>query len=116
MPERMAGGGVARLILTAYETTELDELEESVVGAMAETVPVRSALIASTVTSAAWPTWIFATSLSTTSAVTWYALDAIVIATPDGAIEPFWMFTAVTMPAAGAMSSWRAPVAWRSRR
>jgi hypothetical protein len=52
IPERIAGGGDARSINTAYDTTELDELDDSAVGAIDVTVPVRDAPIAATDTAA----------------------------------------------------------------
>src|SRR5689334_18347487 len=79
IPGRSVAGGEARSIVTAYDTTDDDELVDSAVGAIAATVPVRSAPIAVTLTSAAWPTLIDATSLSTTSAVTSYVAVSIVI-------------------------------------
>ena len=70
MPDRSVGGGAPRSIVTAYETTELDELEDAAVGAIAATFPVRLAFTAPTVTVAAWPSLIDATSVSTTFALT----------------------------------------------
>jgi hypothetical protein len=73
------------------------------VGAIALTLPVRSASTAAMLTSAACPTAILATSLSTTLAVTSNVSASIVMASPDGAVRPFEMLTAVTIPAIGAL-------------
>ena len=70
IPERRVFGGEATSIVTAYDTTELDDEDDAAVGAIEVTLPVRSAPIESTVTSASWPTLIDEMSLSTTSAVT----------------------------------------------
>ena len=55
-------------------------------------------------TEAFWPTSIPARSLSTTSVVTWYVVEAMTMAEPAGASKPGRMLTSVTTPAIGALS------------
>src|SRR4029078_8738462 len=58
---------------------------------------------AAMLTSAACPTAILATSLSTTLAVMSNEAASMTIASPDGAVRPFVTLTVVTMPAIGAL-------------
>src|SRR5262245_52418690 len=102
MPARIAAGGFLISTVTAYDTT-LPLVLPTAVGAIAVTVPSRSASTAATDTAAACPTETFERSLSTTSAVTWNDEASMTIASPDGAARPLVTLTVVMTPSIGAL-------------
>ena len=112
-PRPVVSGASVKVTVAGYETTD-DVPDVDATGSIEESVPVRSALMAPTVTVAGCPAASAVRSDSVKSAVTTMVPTSIWMASPLGALEPTARSTLVTRPSAGATIDAPSTIAWAS--